>query len=282
MDRHLRQAVVVLQERSDADSLAAAAIVLRFAQQKPDEDAALALVVRAVTVAPERADLAWLEIQICQKVVACNPEAEELHLRDLDPSNGAAWMNALARAHASNDEPARRAVLSGMARTERVDIYWTTLIAHLTRALADTKKIPVREALVDVIGVVAAQAIPAYSATSNLCKGQRLNNAEVVEDCRHVALAFERGDTYITEMIGVAIAKRVWPDDSPEWKAAAEARRVFDYRLSLQAAPKSRFDETWAEEYLGLCANNRREQDVELAEIVKAGKSPDPPPNGEP
>jgi hypothetical protein len=41
---------------------------------------------------------------------------------------------------------------------------------------------------------------------------------------RGIAKALQNGDTYITKMIGVAIAKRVWPEDSPEWKAAAEDR----------------------------------------------------------
>jgi hypothetical protein len=106
IDRHLRQAVAVLEQRSDADSLAAAATALRFAEQKPDGDAALALLRRATTAAPERPDL---------------------HLRDLDPANGAAWINALVRAKASNDEAARIAALTALARAERVDIYWTTL-----------------------------------------------------------------------------------------------------------------------------------------------------------
>jgi hypothetical protein len=202
----------------------------------------------------------------------------------LDPSNGAAWMNAWARANASNDEAARIAVLSALARTERVDLYWTTLIAHLTRALADPHKVPLPEALVDVIGLLAAQAISAYSATSHLCKGDRLNSAEVVEDCRGVALAFERGDTNITEMIGVAIAKRVWPMDSAEWKGAAEARRVYDYRsqLWLRSEMNVPSDARRAEKYLALCAQDRREQDVLRAELVDEGMSPDPPPDWAP
>ena len=146
-------------------------------------------------------------------------------------------MNARARANASNDEAARIAVLSALARTERVDLYWTMLIVHLTRALADPQNVPLPEALVDVMGVLAAQAIPAYSATSNLCKGDRLNSAEVVEDCRGVALAFERGDTNITEMIGVAIAKRVWPMDP------RNGRRLPRRDVSMHTVPQCRY--TW-------------------------------------
>jgi hypothetical protein len=278
-ERQLTQAVAVLEQRSDADSLAAAAVVLRFARPHSDVTAAHALLVRAVTVAPERADLAWLEIQMCREVSGCDSEPEELHLRALDPSNGAAGLNALARANASNDEAARIAVLSALARTERVDLYWNTLTLHLTRALADTRKVPLPEALVAVIGILAAEAIPAYSATSSLCKGDRLNDVEVLESCRRVALAFERGDTYITELMGGGIAQRLWPAESLEWKAAAEQRRVFEYRsqLSMQSALNARHDARWAEQYLAWCAQYHREQDVLRAELIDEGKSPDPP-----
>jgi hypothetical protein len=34
-------------------------------------------------------------------------------------------------------------------------------------------------------------------------------------------------------MIGVAIAKRVWREDSPQWKAAADARRRYEYQSKL-------------------------------------------------
>jgi hypothetical protein len=278
VDRHLKQAVIVLEQRNDADSLAAAAVVLHFTQ--PDPEAVHALLIRAVTVTPERADLAWLEIQFCREAPPCDPDPEEARLRTLDPSNGATLMNAVDRASASHDETASLAVLSVLARTQRVDLYYTTLIVHLTRALADTHKISLTEALVSVIGVLAAEAIPSYAATAKLCKGDRLDTAAIAEDCRAVALAFERGDTDLTEMIGVAIAKRVWPMDSPEWQGATEARRGYEYRsrLLLQSAVSSVNDPRWAEKYLALCAQNRREEDVERAELIAEGKSPDPPP----
>jgi len=133
---------------------------------------------------------------------------------------------------------------------------WTTLIALLSHATAQTKTISLKETDLVIIG---------------------LQRAEIIEACRGVAGAFERGDTYITEMIGVAIAKRVWPEDSPEWKAAAEVRRVFEYRSKFWPASDIR-DMSHAEEYLTLCAQNRREQDVLLAQLIAAGKNPNPPP----
>jgi hypothetical protein len=276
---HFKQAFAVLEQRTDADSLAAAAVLSMFTQPQPHWDQALALLVRAVATAPERADLVWLNMEVCREVPACDPEPEVERLRVLDPSNGAGWLNAVTRANASDDEAAKIAAVSGLARAERVDIYWTTLIVHLTRAVAATHQVSLTVAMVNVIGGLAAVEIPAYSATASLCKGERLNNDEVLQDCRRVALALEHGDTFITEMIGLAIARRAWPTDSPEWKAAVEETRISRFQLQTfgRLEPKSGMDARWTEEYLSLCEQNRREQDVALAQIVKAGKSPDPP-----
>lgn len=274
-----------LAQSTDADSLAAAAVLSSFTRPQPRQDSAYALLVRAAAAAPERADLAWLSIQVCRDIPACDPEPEVQRLRVLDPSNGAGWLNAVARANASDDEAAKIAVLSQLARTERVDIYWTTLVVHLTRALADTHQVPLSQALVDVIGVVGARVDPAYMPTLSLCKGERLDNDDVLQDCRRVASAFEQGDTFVTETVGLVIAQRVWPTDSPQWKAAAEQRRVSRYRNwigSQYALHHLWLGARWARDYLSLCAHNRREQDVVLAEVVKAGKSPDPPPIGLP
>jgi hypothetical protein len=38
------------------------------------------------------------------------------------------------------------------------------------------------------------------------------------------------------------------------------------------------WDTSHAEEYLTLCAQNRREQDVLRAQLIAAGKNPNPPP----
>ena len=182
-------------------------------------------------------------------------------------------MRSVERARPKN-EAAELSALTALASTQRIDFYWTTLVAHLTNAIAATHEVPLSEALVYVIGVLAAEAMPAYQTMPTLCKDDRLTKADVLKDCRAVALAFERGDTDVTEMVGVTLAKRVWPADSVEWARASEARRIHEYRSALLVhssfftLPAAR----WAAKYLALCASNRREQDVEAGEIIDAGK----------
>jgi hypothetical protein len=148
----------------------------------------------------------------------------------------------------------------------------------LSRATAQTKVVSLTEAEIHVIGFLAAQAIPAYQVLSNACKGERLKHGDVVEVCRGIANALENSDTYITEMIGVAIAKQVWPESSPQWIEAMEARRSWDYRAKYLSQSDA-WNAAYTDEYLTLCAQNRREQDVYKAELIASGKNPDPPPN---
>ena len=199
-------------------------------------------------------------------------------MREVDPTNAAGWVGALVRASSANDEEATDAALAAIGQKARFDIYYTTLVSRLSDAITRTHKMSPEEALATVIGYQAAAPIPGYGAAAKACKGDRLQRVGVVEACRGVASAFQQGDNTLAEVIGIIITKRVWPEDSPEWKAAAEARRVYDYRsklvLKLDIA-----NNTHMEQYLKLCHTSRREQDLWLAQIIAAGENPNPPAN---
>jgi hypothetical protein len=270
-ERDLDRAVDVLANRSDADSLAAAGL-LSLTSLRHDP---LELLARATAAAPDRADLLWLHIQTCLKAPACDPKPVERRLRNLDPANGTGWLVDLMRANAAKDYTASEAILAAVGRSDHVDIYWTTLIAHLTRATVRTHEVSVSEAENTIVGTLAGSIIPAFAAASNLCNSERLERADMVETCRGVARALMRGDTYITEMMGVAIAKRVWPEGSQEWRAADYAQRSYEYRSKLSAAQSA--SASHSEEFLTLCEHNRREQDVFLAQLKSEGRNPNPP-----
>src|SRR5882757_2717019 len=133
-DRHIARTATVLANTTDADSLAAAGVLNLLTHH----DQSLSLLYQATAAAPTRADLVWLQIQICQAVLPCDSEPMERHLRQLDPANGVTWMNALVRADLSKNDAEKDAALEAISRSDRVDIYWTTLVAHLSRAVAQT------------------------------------------------------------------------------------------------------------------------------------------------
>lgn len=272
-EQRMSRARAALAIRNDPDSLAAAALI-----SGGHSGDSLDLMSRAVAAAPDRADLIWLNLQLCLKGARCDPAPAEARLRALDPENGAGWLAALAQADSLGDESARTAALAALGRSSRVDIYYTTLIARLSNAVGQTGAVSLGEAEVEVIGYLAALPLPGYAAASKSCKGERLDRPDALEVCRGIAQAFEAGDTYLTEMVGVAIAKRVWPEESAQWRSATEARRVFEYRARLiDKIPDVGSNEQAARRYLALCAQYHREQDLYRAKLVAAGEDPDPP-----
>lgn len=264
--------LAALAKMTDADSLAAAGLM-----SGKNTKQSLDFLGRATGAEPNRADLVWLRALRCAQLPPCDPKPIEHRLRELDPSNGAGWWGEIARAGAAHDSEGIDAALTAISRSKRVDIYWTMLIAHISRAVVKTKQMSLEESEVAVIGYLAAEAIPAYQYVSAACKGERLQQPGATEMCRGIARALQNGDNYLTEMIGVAIAKRVWPEDSPEWQAAAEERRIYEYRSKLYPKLEQRAL-TKPEEYLTLCAQTRREQDVFAAQLTAAGYEPNPPP----
>src|SRR6478735_8534841 len=260
--------IEILSRRAEADSLAAAGLLSAFGHREES----LPLLHQASLMAPERADLAWLHLQFCQQDSSCDPEPLETRLRTLDEKNGAGWFGALARASKRGDEEAASAALAAIARSERVDTYWTTLVARLSRQVASTGAVSVLDAASQIIGGLAAIAIPAYATISNSCKGAGARD-DVAQVCRGVSESLLNGDTVITEMVGVHIASQAWPENSPQWKKATEARRKWDESGPV-AEPVSAWIALHPEEYLALCERHHREQDVYEAAQIAMGKNP--------
>src|SRR5580692_6434601 len=173
--RHTEEIIAALSRKTDADSLAAAGIL----SIGKNSDHSLVFLARAIAAAPDRPDLAWAQALRCGQLPPCDPEPIEQRLRELDPANGAGWWGALARAGAAHDTAGADAALTAISHSERLDIYWTTLVAHLGTAVADTKKISLAESTVAIIGYISAEAIPAYLYISNSCKGERLQQTGV-------------------------------------------------------------------------------------------------------
>lgn len=271
MRRLERNAAEVLRIRSDPDSLAAAALFT--ARSAPAE--ALALIERAVVAAPDRPEFAWLHSEICADLNSCNPEPVEARLRQLDPANGLGWFGALSRAFEAADESALDTALAAASRSKRVDTYYSILVTRLSRATADAGAMP----LMDAIGLVTAVTLPSYSAVSKSCSAERLERPGLREACRSLSASLIAGDTHISEMVGVAIAKRSWPPDSQQWLAAAEARRVYRYRSKalLDANWMPEWTDAEAAKYLAMLAQHRREQDVLIAQLNALGINPTPP-----
>ena len=276
-ERNIQRTKRALITAGDADSLAAAALLVERPKDEPLER--LALISRAVTAAPDRADLVWLNLQFCSQVESCDPTPIEAHLRAVDPANGAAWSLSIGRSAKVNDTASVRKIMVAIASAERFDIYRNTMIAHATNAVLKVRTLDSRTALLTTMGSAAAMPIPAYLQISNACKGDNLKDPEVVQTCQRVSAVMRQGDTYITEMIGVAIAKRAWSDGSAQYLDAVSARRLAQYRMGMQGKTSIAMlgSNQYAEKHLKLLATHRSEQKVVLAEFLGAGLNPNPP-----
>jgi hypothetical protein len=276
-DRKIQRTKQLLIAAGDADSLAAAAMLSIGPTVNPVQR--LKLMARAVSEAPDRPDLIWLNVRLCTQVDGCNPEPLEAQLRALDPDNGAAWFDAIGRAGKRNDIVALRKDLSAIATSRRFDTYWNATIVHITNAILKTHTMDLPTALVATIGMAAGMGVPAHQTILNACKGDPLQDPDALSTCRQVSTVMRGGDTYLTEMVGIAIAKRTWPEGSPTYVDAISARRVAHYRmdangkLSLHRFMFSKY----AAKRLQLMMEKKTEQEVNLAEILNARWNPNPP-----
>jgi hypothetical protein len=278
-DRKIQRTEQLLIAAADSDSLAAAAMLSIGPTVSPEKR--LMLIASAVSKAPDRPDLVWLNIRLCVQVVACNPEPLEAQLRALDPENGAAWFDSIGRAQSRNDAVAVRKALSAVATSRRFDIYWNATNVHITNAILNIHTMDLPTALIDTIGIASGTSVPAYQTISNACKGYPLQDPDVLGICRQVSTVMRGGDTYLTEMVGIAIAKRTWPEGSPTYLDAMSATRVVHYRIDTEGKLSlHRFlFSKYAAQRLQLMMEKKSEQEVVLAEILNAGWNPNPPSN---
>ncbi len=276
-DKKVAVTRAALVSAGDPDSLAAAAIFGGWLDDGLPHG--LSLIARAAEAAPDRSDLTWLHAQFCAQQESCDPKPILMHLRSLDPKNGVAWIEPLSRRPDLGTPEQSHARLVAVAKSDRFDVYWNSIVAHTTAAMVRTGTVDTPTALVAALGAAAAQAFPAYQQLTGACRGTPLEDPTVLDECRRVSAVLRRGDTYLSEMVGTAIAKKAWTAADPEYQAALAARRTAHYRMEMafKVDVGGKWNEQFASQYLKLVASHRTEQEVALAQILEAGLAPDPP-----
>jgi hypothetical protein len=272
----LRLSAAKLLKQNDADSLAAAAVLLYVDSRKT----AITLTDEARARGPSRADLAWLQLRVCATTPGCDPTRSEADLRALDPTNSAAWIATLDKAIVAKDAGAIDTALAEMAKRDRFDIYVNPIVGHLSTAFANAQVKPLADAVTFVVGEGAAVIVPPFKNIGDVCKGEVLTREERLRSCRAIATSLSRGDALITRSFGAVMTMRTWPADSDQAKAAVEGRRIAHYRAStigeIDAARP--WTDQVAQDYVQILAANRSEEASARAQIVAAGRNPDPPP----
>jgi hypothetical protein len=123
--------------KGSADSLATAALLERFGAES--DTGSYPLVARAVQLAPDRRDLAWLAVRLCVSSSDCDDAVPEKHLRAVDPGNGIGSIGALTRAQRKNDAAAIDAALTAIGSSERFFVYFDPLVATTAPELVEAR-----------------------------------------------------------------------------------------------------------------------------------------------
>jgi len=281
-------AIDKLIAKGTPNSLATAALLQQFGAES--DSGAYRLISRAVQLAPDRRDLAWLAVRLCAGSSDCNDADPEKHLHDIDPTNGIGYMGALTRAQRKNDVAGVNAALTAFANSEKFYVYFDPLIAATTPELAAARhqggstpsRKEITRATLEMTGAIAASVLPPTQSFHYSCKGLPLQQvAGRLDLCRRAARSIANADTFLVEGLGLSYQHQLWPEDSPEGQAIAAQRRVFQYRMEEYNhidISASKLEE-YPADALEAFRTHDREQDVALFYFAKAGTPKDPPPN---
>jgi hypothetical protein len=267
-----------LVAQGDADSLAASALLAGSLSGFGDSTA-LDLAARAVAAAPDRADLALLQLQLCESTPSCDPLPLERHLRVLDPDNGITWTYALLRADREQRAGDWEAARGELAQSKRVTLYWNHTVSHLAKAMAGKAGFDSGTAVAEVIGIEAA-LMSALDPISRACQAQEIQRPDVLGQCRQIAAAFRHGDTSVVEANGTSLALRLWPAGSAERLEVSNERHILRYRVELMTRHGAQLNSPQATEALaGLLGQFPTQQTAMRALYIRLGLTPDPPAN---
>ncbi|HMK87760.1 MAG TPA: hypothetical protein VK437_17475, partial [Steroidobacteraceae bacterium] len=237
-------AAQALGARADANSLAAAAALSFVGAQAKSRSDSAALKSSAVELArgaaeldPANPSISWLHLQLCANTPGCDIRDAATTMRWVDPDNGAVWLPTLAVALKEKDSTETDRILQDMARGARFDFYWNRTIVLLFDALRNARgAFPAHylpsdlSRLNEAMMIASTEIIPPLTALSSAC--HESVGMERRESCLKVSRLMQHGDTIAAQMAGFNLERRLWPPDGKEARAAAERRRVLEWRVS--------------------------------------------------
>jgi hypothetical protein len=267
----------------DPDQLAAHA--LKSWRVDGDAQRALASIARATELAPDRKDLMWLHVRLCNESRGCEPEPVEARFRKADPQNGAVWLGVLGRSQARRDTRAEDQIIEAMSRAQNFDVRWTSSLWRLTEAIRSTMgttERPVATALDQATELLSAIAVPALAPLSAACSPENTRDSNRAIRCERIAQALQNSDTTLAEGVGLGIARRIAAPGSVAAATLDERVTTLTYRSQVAGSViRSQVErEKFAVEMLELLKKLHREQDVSLAILRWAGEPLSPQPAG--
>ena len=267
--------VGILVAQATPDNLAAAALLV-----EPDELNArqpLDFIERAQMLAPQRPDLVWLHLAICERL-KCDAKAQIVaRIQALDPDNGFAWAADLERAQSSGSD-AVTAAIARIGACPRMTFYWNQLEVMLVDALAvanPSQNLATRG--IAAIGMLAAQAISPLQPMSKACRLESLDLPGRRAACEAMVARMEQSSAVLTQSLALSLQKRWWPAGSPESEIVRAKRRRLDYLMAMSSRIRWWHQNRDMAIRIDTARRTDREEDVELAVVKSLGLPPEPP-----
>jgi hypothetical protein len=237
----------------------------------------LDLIERAEALAPQRPELVWLHLAICERL-QCEARAQiEARLQALDPDNAFVWVPNLKFAQASGSDAAVTAAIVRIGIGPRMTFYWNQLEVMMVDALAvanPSQGLATRSTV--AIGLLASQAIPPLQPMSKACRVEQLDLPGRRAACEVMVARMEQSSQVITQSAALSLQERWWPGDSRQRDVLRAKRRRLDYLMTMSS--RIRWWRMSRDMAVRLDAARRtdREEDVELAILKSFGLPPEP------
>lgn len=238
----------------------------------------LELIAQAEALAPQRAELAWVHLAICERLKCEAKEQIEVHLQEIDADNGFVWVADLEHAQSSGSVVAVTAAIARIGASPRMTFYWNQLEVMMVDALAvasPSQSLATRGT--EAIGVLAAQAIPPLQPMSKACRLEQLSLPGRRAACEALVARMEQSSTVLTQSLAISMQERWWPAGSPQREVLRAKRRRLDYLMTTSSRIRWwRMNRDMAVR-IDAARTTDREEDVELAIIKLFGLPPEPP-----
>ena len=275
-----RRDIRALMAQPTADRLATAAWLALQTQVPGEQDSgqALELIEQAEALAPNRPDLVWLNLAICEEL-KCTAEARiEARMKGLDPDNGLLWVWDLKRAQAVGSETTITEAINRMGSAPRMTEYENQLEVMMVDALAVAEPSQsLAKRAVYSIGMAASLQIPHLQLIWKACRLEQIDQPGRRAACEAIAARMEQSSTMFVQKMALSMQERWLPVDSPQRDVLMARRRRLDYLMVESLDLGRRRTNRDLAIRIDAARRGEREEDVDL-DIIKLDGLPQEPP----
>jgi hypothetical protein len=231
-----------------ADSLATASLLSHLidtpheSDVKPDSSA---LIQRAVSLAPQRPELLWLQLRDCE-LRHCAEEPKFLEqLRAVDPDNGWVLLPALSASLMGTPQDTTK-VIAQIGAAKHLTLYWNKSVVAMFDALTHLPKSRPATALTHdaddrlahVTGVLAAIDLPPFRPITRACASEQFKETGRREACESLMNRLDQSDTIIAQSLSLSMRQK-WASPGTA-EAIAWSKKSLQQRYLVEASGRAR------------------------------------------